>query len=582
MPRKPTARKRVRWLESAASATSVGAMISTWPIPVAPQAAAAQARPRRELMAALARIDGWGPGAWREVLAAWRLERAVLVVEPVEGGDQLDANATLLIDDRRFPRAAAGTAVADACADWLLRRAEADLIAGSPVRCATLTPNEAVLATNACWLDDGAPPLACLRLRLRLPMQGMCIDGTVFARFVRRCERFLAATRTGWRAHARAVAVQRALRAALPAHGLVAFLGDGSRIARHGARAAPGCTPLRAPPGLATAIDLGALGRVRGLGIRRGITALAGAAYHGKSTLMQAIAAGRYDHPPGDGRELVVADAGALAVQAEDGRRIKRQDLSGFFPRLPGGDARDFSTIRASGATSMAASLLQGVAAGSRLLLVDEDSAASNFLALDPAMRRLLGGAARGGATLVECLPALDAAGVSVVIVAGAGTAALAAAARVLLLDRFRVRDCTARARRFAPKVARLPLTVPRRVIADDADRLLGPRHFLRVDAREPERPIADGVALDLRRCGWELDEGLARGAYLAAAWCCRLARGVTTDLDELGRRYQAFIDQRGVRGLDPYDTTYLAAPPWPLVATVLERLPAPALRSRR
>ncbi|HYE06736.1 MAG TPA: P-loop domain-containing protein [Planctomycetota bacterium] len=557
-------------------------MPSPWPVPIAPQAALAQARPRRDLMAALARIDGWGLGAWREVLACWRLGAAVLAVEPVDGGEQLDANATLVIDDRRFPPAAPGTAVADACADWLLRRADALLVPGSPVRCATLAPNEAVLASNACWLDAGTPPVACLRLRLRLPMQGMGIDGQGFARFVRRIERVLALTRSGWRAHARAVALQRALRAALPAHGLVAFLGDGARIARRGERPAPGCRPLRAPADLATVIDLGAFGRVRGLGIGVGITALAGAAYHGKSTLMQAIAAGRYDHPPGDGRELVVADAGALTLQAEDGRRIKRQDLSGFFAGLPGGDARDFTTERASGATSMAASLLQGVAAGSRLLLVDEDSAASNFLALDPAMRRLLGPSARGGATLVECLPALADAGVSVVIVAGAGTAALAPARRVLLLDRFRVRDRTARARRFAPKVARLPLAIPRRVIVDDGDRLLGPRHFLRVDARDPLRPTADGVAVDLRRCGWDLDEGLARGAYLAAAWCCRLAGGAAIDLDELGRRYAAFIAERGVRGLDPYDTTYLAAPPWALVATVLERLPAPALRSRR
>jgi hypothetical protein len=197
-------------------------------------------------------------------------------------------------------------------------------------------------------------------------------------------------------------------------------------------------------------------------------------------------------------------------------------------------------------------------------------------------MRRLLGARAGAARTLVEVLPALTAAGLSTVLVAGSSAAALAAADRVLLLDRFRVRDATRRARQLLrlprPRPAP-PLAIPPRRLDDHPDCLFGPRHFLLVEVDEPERPQLAGAPLDLRRCGWPLDAPLVRGALAAAAWCCRLADGRPTTMDALADRYAAFITARGARGLDPFDTQLLVVPPWPLVALVLERLPRPHLR---
>ncbi len=551
--------------------------------------------PRRALFAQARRIDGWGPRAWREVMGSWELDGCQVSFSEQEAreADDEDVTIVLAVTDHGLGTAADRTTTCD----WVLRRCWQILLGAPAIQVRTHLPGAAIRATNACWFQEpsaGAQAALCVRLEAVLPLAGMCCDGRRLVRFLKQLEIFAADLRARRRrpdlaAHRHAVELQHALRAALPALGLVAFLGEGALLARDADdRPAAHCRPLHIPRAARVTIDLGALGRQHGLGIRTGITAVAGAPYHGKSTLLHAIAAGAVDHPPGDGRERVVADASLLAVQAEDGRRIKNQDLSAFFAQLPGADSARFATTRASGATSMAASVLQGVAAGCRLLLVDEDSAASNFLSVDAGMRRLLGPALRGTTTLLEVLPALAAQGVSTVLVAGSHLASLAGARRVLVMDHFQPRDATRRAAAAlraggldAPaRAGAVALRVPERRFADGADCLLGPRHFLVLDAREPERPVVDGQRLDLRRSGWALDADLARGACVAAAWVCRLAARDGITLSEAHARWLAFVANHGIRGCDPFDTVLLALPPWQLVVSALERLERPLLVS--
>lgn len=565
------------------------------PVAIIPEGSEPQ--PRRELFDALRRIDGWGPGAWREVFGLWRLSCGLLAINDREGDGEADAgacDAVLVLADQRLlaPRDAGDEAATTATADWVLRRTWTDLIADSPITCGTYQPGATIRMGNACWF---ARATLHLRLAIDLPFAGMCCDSPRFARFLRRLERFARnlcrRPSTDLRRHVASVRCSRALRAALPGHGLVAFLAEGALLARAAdGSPLPGCAPLCVPRSLRTTIDCGRFGRFHGLGIRRGVTAVAGAPYHGKSTLLSALMAGREDHPPGDGRELVVSDPSVIRVQAEDGRRIKATDLSWYFPRLPASDATAFATVHASGATSMAAGVVQGVAAGCRLLLVDEDSAAGNFLHLDPGMRALLGRDLAGFRTLVDALPHLAAQGVSTVLVAGAHLATLAAAERVVVMGHFQPADGTRRVARLLGTSAgrqRMMDSARRRsrtsdaairILHDHPDCILGLRHFLAVDATEPERPRLGGLTVDLRRSGWHLDAALVRGALCAAAWCCRLATGHAVALPELQRRYEGFIVARGARGLDPFDTLLLTVPPWPLVAAVLERLPRPVM----
>jgi hypothetical protein len=366
------------------------------------------------------------------------------------------------------------------------------------------------------------------------------------------------------------VAVARALRAALSAHGLCAFLAAGSRLV-------PGGRPLRVPRALVRTIDLGSLGRHRGWGIPAGATALVGAPYHGKSTVLAALAAGGDDHPPGDGRERVVT-LPAARIPSDEGRRIHPTDLRHWFARLPGGSAR-FATERASGATSQAAGIEQALAAGTPLLLIDEDTAAANALSLDPGMRALLGRDGAGTTTLAELLPAIAAAGRSVVTVVGAAGALAAASARIVRLHRFQPAEATARARRLlGPAPAPRPWRPPRRMLIADPEALFRQRLFVPV-AGTPDRPRIVDAVIDLRRCGWDLDDALLRGAVAAAAWAVRMADGAPTDLTDLGHRLDADLDHHGPRALDPYGDQRLVRPPWALVAALLERLPGVMIR---
>lgn len=117
---------------------------------------------------------------------------------------------------------------------------------------------------------------------------------------------------------------------------------------------------------------------IRGMIIPRGVTLIVGGGYHGKSTLLTALSLGIYDKIPGDGRELCVTHSDALSVRAEDGRYVNNCNVSAFISNLPtGGNTNTFSTRDASGSTSQAANVIEGLECGASALLVDEDVSVS-------------------------------------------------------------------------------------------------------------------------------------------------------------------------------------------------------------
>lgn len=129
---------------------------------------------------------------------------------------------------------------------------------------------------------------------------------------------------------------------------------------------------------------------IRGMGIRKGVTLITGGGYSGKSTLLDALSAGVYDHALGDGRELCLTDPSAVTISAEDGRCVKHVNIAPFIRWLPHGDPADFSTAHASGSTSQAANIMEAVEGGARVLLIDEDRSATNFMIRDDRMKRLI------------------------------------------------------------------------------------------------------------------------------------------------------------------------------------------------
>ena len=179
--------------------------------------------------------------------------------------------------------------------------------------------------------------------------------------------------------------------------GLVAFIADGSMLPRASgvsdkpAKANKGVIPFRAPEEAAVVLDFPNAGKVRGLGIRKGVTVVIGGGFHGKSTLLNAAGKGIYPHVAGDGRERVITSKNAMMVCAENGRSIQGLDISAFINTLPiKADPRKFFTKNASGSTSEAAAIVESLLAGADLLLIDEDSSATNFLMRDRHMRKLI------------------------------------------------------------------------------------------------------------------------------------------------------------------------------------------------
>lgn len=178
--------------------------------------------------------------------------------------------------------------------------------------------------------------------------------------------------------------------------GCVSFIAEGSVLPRSsgidpGPMSADEAVPFESPHSLRMDVELPNRGQITGMGIPKGVTLIVGGGYHGKSTLLKAVSQGINNHVPGDGREFVVTNPNAVRIRAEDGRRIEKVDITPFISNLPyGKDTKSFSTEDASGSTSQAANILESLEAGAHVLLIDEDTSATNFMIRDHRMQELV------------------------------------------------------------------------------------------------------------------------------------------------------------------------------------------------
>ena len=390
-----------------------------------------------------------------------------------------------------------------------------------------------VLRRTSCEvLPDGS---AVLRLAAHLPGPRRRIDGRGAARLLTgELPGVVAALRRGAldadgaRRFVDAVDDADALRRRLRELGLVAFVADGAVLARRSGvdpRPADGAVPFTAPPELRVEVDLPHRGRVAGAGIPEGVTLVVGGGFHGKSTLLRALEAGVHDHVPGDGRELVVTRADAVAVRAEDGRAVTRVDVSAFVSSLPGGlDPADFSTAEASGSTSQAAAVLEAVEAGAGVLLLDEDTTATNLMVRDARMQELVAKEREPLNPFVDLVRSLHRdRRVSTVLVAGSSGDYLDVADRVVLMDSYAPSDVTARAREVAARptgrVAEAGAFPPvRHRVPDPSSVDASARGRVRVSARGTDALLLGEHEVDVRAVRQFVDAPHVVGAGLAVA----------------------------------------------------------------
>lgn len=451
------------------------------------------------------------------------------------------------------------------------------------------------------WQDDfstpafNAPgPYLELRLRWSLPAFGREIAGRQAARNLNLdLARAVASLdlreselgAEAWK-HCQVAEDHAALQEILVERGWVAFLADGANLARRsGVSQLPleGGVPLTAPETLAQTVQLPHAGVVRGTAIPAGVTVIAGGGYHGKSTLLNAIARGIYPHIPGDGRELVATVPEAMAVRAADGRAVTGVDLRPFISHLPGRDAdpAQFTTANASGSTSQAASIMESLELWGQpaqaALLLDEDTCATNLLIRDQRMRALVSSEREPITPLVDRIRALHRErGISTLIVMGGSGDYLDVADQVLIMDSYRLVDATAQARQVCASQPRVDTSLPdfplpaQRLPQRPEAKRRGPS---RTRALGTQRLVLDRHEVDVADVSGLVDEGQA----LAVAWALRalLERHFDgrTSLSQALAQVAKRLDDVGLDALGEAHPAFLVRPRLVDVGAAVNRL---------
>lgn len=558
-----------------------------------------------EFIEALHRLDGRNYGSYKSLLGAWNYGPFTVELDRVQSDPYAPPSAVRITaspTELRIPEDCLHTAAQRlAAADYLLRAFEANIKRFSkPGTLSVARTGQEILERSACALS---PEKVELRFQVQLPARGRTIMGhqaaaifdhdvpdVVLETFDFRpsdeegADDALAYHSAALRAHVHTYEDYLALQAEVSANGWLAFIADGAILARRsGVSQLPmdAAVPFESPTSLRATVALPHAGEVAGMAVHPGITVIVGGGYHGKSTLLSAVQRGVYAHVPGDGRELVATTPDAVKVRAADGRSVVGVDVSPFIAHLPGGaDTVNFSTENASGSTSQAAAIVEAVELGSPLLLIDEDTSATNLLIRDARMRALVHAEKEPITPLVDRIAALSKRrGVSTIMVMGGSGDYLDVADTVLMLDNYRCREVTAEARAV---VAAQP-----RERTDQEDFPTGGPRVVSTQRRRAEKPKTKAVGterIQLDKQTVELgdvEQIVDPGQTEAIAWALRgavekLADGAFT-LPQIVARLDQMISESGLDALREFGMrehpAFLARPRRVDVGAAMNRL---------
>jgi predicted ABC-class ATPase len=368
-----------------------------------------------QLERTLRRIDGRGYKAYKDIQGVYEFPRFTLFIDHVQGDPFASASRARVRVTKKDagypPDAYKSKSHRVALADYILRLMDSHCHAAQRRRgtgksglIGVDSPGQEILERTAAFVDDAGIEV---RVFIGLPARGRTVLGGEAASMLLGDlpamvgkSLFHSALDEGQRSdlkrHIETTEDADHIRATLGARGLVAFIANGSVLPRRSGvdeRPLTGgiVVKFRSPPSLEVKFNLPNAGEITGMGMPPGVTLIVGGGYHGKSTVLNAIERGIYNHIPGDGREFAVTVPNAAKIRAEDGRRVERVNISPFISNLPfGKDTTRFSTENASGSTSQAANIMEALEAGTDLLLTDEDTAATNFMIRDHRMQELI------------------------------------------------------------------------------------------------------------------------------------------------------------------------------------------------
>lgn len=430
----------------------------------------------KDLQAILWKIDHKGYPAYKDTKGEYQFQQYVFSIDHVQG-DPFAAPSRVSF---RIPGRIAGfdggcyetKQRRIAFQDYLLRRIAAKIReysfrakgSGKSGLMGISQPGQEILEHSACWVNTENGDIT-IRMEIGFPANGRTINsqelGKILFDFLPACVRqTLLASSCDRKALDQVLYLaddQQYIREQLEVLRLAAFVANGSLLPRKsGISSLPmkEAVAFTSPESMEVVLELPHRGRLVGMGIKRGVTLIVGGGYHGKSTLLEALELGVYNHIAGDGREYVITDGSAMKLRAEDGRSIQNTDISMFIRNLPSGrDTTSFSTEDASGSTSQAAATVEAMEMGAKVFLIDEDTSATNFMIRDELMQRVVSRDVEPIIPFIDRVRELyEENGISTILVAGSSGAYFHKADTVIQMNRYQPLEITALAKGEALK----------------------------------------------------------------------------------------------------------------------------------
>ena len=421
----------------------------------------------------LNRIDHRGYPAYKDTKGSWQFDGYVLSIDHVQGDPfaapskvsvhvpgKLAAFPTELYDEK-YKRIA--------LQDYLIRQFSKQVQAftfkakgsGKSGLISVSHCGQEILERTACEIDKNG--MVIVRMEIGFPANGRTINSRELCKIlfdflpgcVKKSLYYRSLDTKAVQRNKELSEDQQFIRQELSRMNLAAFVANDSILPRESGvseRPMKEAVPFLSPKSMEITLNLPYRGNISGMGIPQGITLVVGGGYHGKSTLLKALELGVYNHIAGDGREYVITDNTAMKIRAEDGRSIKQVDISMFINNLPNKkDTLHFCTEDASGSTSQAANVVEAMETGTNLLLIDEDTSATNFMIRDELMQRVVNRESEPITPFIDRVEELsEKRGISTILVAGSSGSYFHKADCIIQMDHYLPRDIT----EFAKKEA--------------------------------------------------------------------------------------------------------------------------------
>lgn len=427
-----------------------------------------------DLKTLLEKIDHKGYPAYKEIKGSYQFYGYILVIEHVQGDpfaapSQIkiivkgrDVDIPVSYYDKSFKRIA--------IQDYLLRQFGKEICkhsysakgSGKSGLMSISRCGQEILERSACQIN-GQNGDVTIRMEVGFPANGRIVNSKelekiifqILPEVVKRNLYYKNINKRELIEVVKTAENQQWIREELKNKNLVAFVANGSILPRESGisqRPLMGAVKFQSPESMQVEIELPNGEKIRGMGIPKGVTLIVGGGYHGKSTLLEALERGVYNHIIGDGREYVLTDANAVKIRAEDGRSIVRTDISMFINNLPNKlDTKKFTTENASGSTSQAANVIEAIEAKSTVLMIDEDTSATNFMIRDQLMQLVVSKNKEPITPYIDKIRELyDRYGISTILVAGSSGEYFYKADKVIQMESYHALDITKHARQIA------------------------------------------------------------------------------------------------------------------------------------